>query len=228
MADEKSGDGAEKLSDRARRLLGDPVVGIFKRHWIIFILPFLMFVAGLFILYLGSIDCKDEWSKCLTNTDKSYVATGVGFVAASIGLSSWLASFYQEFDRQRFDLFNSLHKEFRTTEQFKASLEAIVKMEMANNQEDPFEHIGDAEAVDFASFFEIVAISVQSNLISAEIANYFFGNYLIIALSSTQFKSKIGYDEAPLYWSLLRLFAGQIKGERDKMTGNRYASSLRI
>jgi hypothetical protein len=132
MADEKLEDVTENSSDRLKKLSGDPVVGMFARHWTIFVLPLLMFAAGLLILYLGSIDCKDEWSKCLTGTDKSYVAACIGFVAASIGLSSWLASFYREFDRQRFDLFNSLHKEFRTTKDFNATFKAIGRMEIIN------------------------------------------------------------------------------------------------
>jgi hypothetical protein len=243
MADKTSGDGAEKLSEKRLR---DPAFGIVARNWISFLAPLLMCAAGLFILYLGSIDCKDGWSKCLINTDKSYVAAGIGFVAASGALFSWLVSFYQGFDRQRFDLFNNLHKEFRTTKHFNATFKAIDKAErtivenkdalvakqnnVINKEEDPFEDVDGGEAVSFAAFFEIVAISVQSDLMSADIANYFFGNYLIIALSSRQFKSKIGYDEEPykLYWSLLRRFEEIMMAERDKMTVKRYASSLRI
>ncbi len=230
MADKKLGDWTKKLWDRVKIWFGNPLGKMVARHWIVFILPVLMFVAGPLILYLGTIECQGDRLKCLISTDKSYVAACIGFIAASAGLWSWLVSFYREFDRQQFDLFNSLHKEFRTTKQFKASIEAIVKMESIKNQEDQFERVGDAEVVAFASFFEIVAISVQSNLISAEIANYFFGNYLIIALESTQFKTKIGYDKEPykLYWSLLRLFASQMMDERNKMTAKRYASSLRI
>ena len=196
-----------------------------------------MFIAGLFILYLGSIDCEDKWLKCVTGPDKSYVAACIGFVAASIGLVSWLASFYREFDRQRFDLFNSLHKEFRTTKEFDATFKAIVKIEeivakgqTASGGNDPFAVVDPEEAVGFAAFFEIVAISVQSDLMSAEIANYFFGNYLLMALKSKKFRSKIDYDDDifKTYWSLLRRFEGKMVVERDKMERDGYASSLRI
>ena len=236
MANKTSGDGTEKPSARPNKPSGGPIVGMIARHPIFFIVPLLMFIAGLFILYLGSIDCKDGWSKCLTSTDKSSVAAGIGFIAASIALSSWLASFYREFDRQTFDLFNSLHKEFRTTKEFDSTFKAIIKIEetMSKGQavlegNDPFARVDAEEAVGFAAFFEIVAISVQSDLMSAEIANYFFGNYLIMALKSNKFRSKIDYDDDTfkMYWSLLHRFEERVLVEQ-QMKGDRYASFLRI
>jgi hypothetical protein len=236
MIDKKADGAREKPSDRLEKRPWDPAVEMVVRHWV-FIAPLLLFAVGIFILYLGNIDCNEKRLTCLTNTDKSYVAACIGFIAASIGLSSWLSSFYQELDRQRFDLFNGLHKEFRTTEQFNTTFKEIVKIEkiVGKNKyalvgEDPFDSVGDAEAVNFAAFFEIVAVSVQSNLMSARIANYFFGNYLLMALKSSQFRSKIGYDdeESKLYWSLMRHFEAQMMVERDEMTRDRYASSLRI
>jgi hypothetical protein len=241
MTNKTSGSWTEKLQVYLNKPLGGPIVGMIARHPIFFIVPLLMFVTGLCVLYWGSIYCKDGWAKCLANSDKSSVAAGTGLIAASIALSSWLASFYREFDRQRFDLFNSLHKEFRTTEDFKAAFDAVVKMErlavkdrhgravkLPDNVDDPFEFVDDQEAVRFAEFFEIIAISVQSDLMSAKIANYFFGNHLILALFSRQFKAKIRYVEEPLYWSLLRRFKEKMMAERDQMTRDKYAPYLRI
>jgi hypothetical protein len=147
-------------------------------------------------------------------------------LAASFGLSGWLAIYYREIDRQRFELFERLHKEFRTTKDFNKIFNAID----SSDNVDRFLKVDSQDAHGFAAFFEIVAISVQSNLMSPEIANYFFGNYLLTALKSKTFQSKIGYTDPRFknYWSLLRTFELKLEEERKNMNRDNFASELRI
>ena len=103
-------------------------------------LPIGVFCVGTIILLSGVYYCvgtdgPGKSGKCLTTVDKPYVAAFVGLLAAAVALWSWLASNYKEFERQRFELFERLHKEFRTNEDFDELFDVIDNLDEQNSKQ---------------------------------------------------------------------------------------------
>lgn len=65
----------------------------------------------------------------------------------------------------------------------------------------------------FGGFLEEVALMVNSKLISAEVAHYMFGDYVMLTANSENFWA--GLDRNGVYWTVFREFAAEMDALKD-------------
>jgi hypothetical protein len=66
----------------------------------------------------------------------------------------------------------------------------------------------------FGGFLEEVALMVNSKLISAEVAHYMFGDYVMLTANSKNFWH--GLDRDGVYWTVFREFAAEMDQLKDQ------------
>jgi len=130
----------------------------------------------------------------------------IGIAGAAIALLTLLKGVFEyvlQGTQKRCDLFLAIHARFKDNAKFD---EICCLLE----EGDP--HLADVSYADknaFLSFFEEVALIVNSRLLKREVAHYMFGYYAIRCWESDDFWT--GVNRQGLYWSLFRSFVEQMK-----------------
>jgi hypothetical protein len=212
---------------------GSMLCRLFLRHWFLFTasLTITCLSLGLVLsIVISSPKCilLTQIASCfLERNNKTYGAGLIALFTVIIGFNSWFIAYSRDIDRQRFQLFDDLHNEFRTSDQFDQVFKAL-----SSGNRNAFRSVEIDHAEGFAAFLEKVAISVQSGLLPLNVANYFFGFYVIETMSNVYFRQKIGLTtrKSAIYWELLITFKSQIEIGQKKMRldPKLYASRLNI
>jgi len=137
-------------------------------------------------------------------------------IAALIGGLVLLFTFIKgtiEYIRQgtlkRVELFLSLEKAFRENTDFQEIRNMIA-------QNDPkVAELTKKRRRDYAAFFEIIALLINSGLIKKEIACYMFSSNAYLCWNNKYFWE--GFEKNDLNWGMLRIFVEEMTSVRDKL-----------
>jgi hypothetical protein len=144
-----------------------------------------------------------EWKDVVT-----IAGTGLGLLAAAKGL----IEYSEQNAQRRLQLFQDLRRRFEEKP-------AMQKMRAAIEAQGPnqLRAIAKNDKVDFAAFYEDVALMMNSGLIRPEVAHYWFGFYAVSADEDDAFWSDLN-KELP-YWRVFRQFARTMR-QLDQSTGS--------
>ena|ERR1700737_4651808 len=134
----------------------------------------------------------------------SAVGAGVALLALIVGVGTLIKAIL-EYKRQnavkRFEIFQSMNKRFDE--------DKFTRLRELLDADSPaLEASSHTEKHNLLGFFEEIAISVNSKVMSGEVAFYLFGYYVIRCWRSKNFwKGEKMISKESIYWALFRSFA---------------------
>ena len=131
-----------------------------------------------------------------------------------VGVFTFMVAIH-EYNRQnrvkRFEIFQGMNKRF-DDETFKKLREYL------DNDDHELENCDYITKYNFVGFFEEIAISVRTKVMSREVAYYMFGYYAIRCYHSANFwKGAKMLSKDSIYWSLFRQFATEMEVMEKKL-----------
>jgi hypothetical protein len=150
------------------------------------------------------------------STSETISAVGVGIALLTLGVAT--GTFIKaiiEYKRQnavkRFEIFQAMNERFDG--------EKFVKIrELLDDDSLDLESADYTEKHNFLGFFEELAISVNSRVMSEEVAFYLFGYYAIRCWRSENFwVGDMMIDKESIYWLLFRDFAKRMEKMEDRL-----------
>ncbi len=137
-------------------------------------------------------------------------------LAGIVGLITFFTGtleYVRQGHQHRAQNFVQMRRRFLETPQYREILDLLAG-------DDPkLRDVSIQEKRNFIGFLEEVALMVNSRLISAEVAHYMFGYYVLLAARSEHFWE--GLDRSSIYWTVFRLFAEEMEkmkvGSQDAM-----------
>jgi hypothetical protein len=137
----------------------------------------------------------------------SAISAAVAILTLAIGVGTFLKAIV-EYKRQnavkRFEIFQAMNRRFDDNE-------FLSLRELLDDDSQELSQTNYTVKHNFLGFFEELAISVSSNVMSRDVAFYMFGYYAIRCWESKEFwKGEKLIEKGSIYWSLFRDFALQM------------------
>ena len=133
----------------------------------------------------------------------------VTIVAAALGtltVIKGLMEYSRDAAQRRFQALVNLRIRFTDTPALRAVRGAI-----ESGRPAALRRVSRNNRVDFAAFFEEVALMLNSNLISERVAHSMFGFYAIVADDSKAFWDGFNREDNAIYWKPFRYFAARMR-----------------
>jgi hypothetical protein len=140
----------------------------------------------------------------MTLDDLKNWATIFGTVVGVVVASKGIIEYTQQNAIRRLELFQAMRKRFEESpamQRVRAALEA--------DKEDAVTSLAKNDKVDFLAFYEDLALMVDSRMMRPEIAQYWFGFYVVLANEKQAFWADLN-PNLP-YWRVVRQFAQKMQ-----------------
>ena len=145
----------------------------------------------------------------------------LGSIVGLLALIKGVIEYSRNNAMKRAEYFATLHKQLN---------EVVVLSQICDylDTDSPdLANLGYAKKYQFLSFFETVALMVNTGLLKKELAQYMFSYYAIRCYESNNFWTEIDKDSP--YWTLFRSFAREMKQiENNAMANPKRLESLRF
>jgi hypothetical protein len=140
------------------------------------------------------------------------VASIIGVIVAILTLVKGVSEYVLQGAQKRFEQFLAIRKKLDEEDSFTRIINAL---------DDTPDELNDINIITigekryFLSYFEEIALMVNSDLMPLEVAHYMFGYYAIACWESKQFWANMEDEKSDDYWALFRAFAKQMKKQRE-------------
>jgi len=142
---------------------------------------------------------------------RDIVIIAVPLIAALVGICEYI----RQGTQKRAEYFITMRDKFKKNENFQKICKLLV------NKDKGIMNVCSANKIDFVSFFEEIALMMNTSLISERIVHYMFGFYAIECLDNEDFWENMkgnARKESP-YWRLFREFVEAIRKYKLELEG---------